>query len=86
LLVLVPGCYAETGAQPTYVEASSAPRDLDSAPHCAYEGRTVYYVDSHWYARDRGQWVYYRHEPDELYRHRSNGQRAQELSQSTRMQ
>lgn len=86
LMALGTGCYAEAGAQPTYIEANSAPHDLDAAPHCAYEGRTVYYVDDRWYARDRGQWVYYRREPSELYQHRSHVQRAQEISQSVRVQ
>lgn len=72
LLALASGCYAEAGAEPAYVEATAAPVNADVAPQYSYEGRTVYYVNDHWYARDRGRWVYYRTEPDTLYRHRTH--------------
>ena len=76
LMALASGCYAEAGAEPAYVEADAAPVDIDVAPHYEYEGRTVYYVNDHWYARDRGRWVYYRNEPQPLYRQRSYVQSA----------
>ncbi len=66
------GCYAEAGAEPAYVEATAAPVDVEVAPQYSYEGRTVYYVNDRWYARDRGNWVYYRSEPDTLYRYRTH--------------
>ncbi len=71
-MVLGTGCYAETGVEPAYVEASAAPVNVDVAPQYVYEGRTVYYVNDRWYARDRGNWVYYRKEPDYLYRRRTH--------------
>ena len=69
-VALTPGCYAEAGVQPAYVEASAAPGDMRLAPQTEYEGRTVYYVNNRWYAHDRGRWVYYRNEPQLLFRHR----------------
>lgn len=70
MMALASGCYAEAGAEPEYVDASAAPVDIELAPHYQYGGRTVYYVNDHWYARDRGNWVYYRKEPQPLYRQR----------------
>ena len=75
-LVGLAGCYAEAQTEPAYVDATVAPVDVDVAPSYVYEGRTVYYVQNHWYARDRGRWVYYRSEPEPLYRHRTSVQRA----------
>ncbi len=71
-LVALGGCYAETGSEPAYVQASAAPVDVDAAPRYSYEGRPVYYVNDRWYARDRGNWVYYRSEPETLYRYRTH--------------
>jgi len=71
-MALGTGCYAETGVGPAYVEANAPPPAVEVAPQYSYEGRTVYYVDNHWYARDRGHWVYYRKEPDTLYRQRAH--------------
>jgi hypothetical protein len=82
-MALGTGCYAETGVEPAYVEANAVPVNVDVAPHQSYEGRTVYYVDNHWYARDRGHWVYYRKEPMALYRQRPQ---VQEASRAARMQ
>ncbi|HEY5372319.1 MAG TPA: hypothetical protein VIK01_01475 [Polyangiaceae bacterium] len=76
LMALASGCYAYAGAEPEYVEVSAAPVDVEAAPHYVYEGRTVYYSNDHWYARDRGGWVYYRHEPQPLYRQRTHVQEA----------
>jgi hypothetical protein len=76
LMALASGCYADAGAEPEYVEASAAPVDIAVAPHYDYEGRTVYYSNDHWYAQDRGRWVYYRHEPQPLYRQRTHVQEA----------
>ena len=70
LMALAPACYMEAGAEPEYVDASAALVDVEVAPHYEYEGRTVYYVNDRWYARDRGRWVYYRNEPQPLYRQR----------------
>ena len=75
-MALASGCYAEAGAEPAYVEATTDPGIVDTAPQYSYEGRTVYYVNNHWYARDRGRWVYYRSEPAPLYRHRTHVQEA----------
>jgi hypothetical protein len=71
LMALASGCYADAGAEPEYVEAS-APVDIEVAPHYEYEGRTVYYSNDRWYAQDRGRWVYYRDEPQPLYRQRTH--------------
>jgi hypothetical protein len=76
VMALGAGCYAEADAEPAYVDATVAPVDVDVAPSYYYEGRTVYYVNDHWYARDRGCWVYYRNEPEPLARHRVEVQRA----------
>lgn len=76
LVALASGCYAEAQAEPEYVEAPAAPVDIEVAPHYEYEGRTVYYVNDRWYARDRGRWVYYRREPPPLYRQRGYVQSA----------
>lgn len=70
------GCYAEAGAEPAYVEVNAAPVDWQAAPQYSYGGRPVYYVNNHWYARDRGRWVYYRSEPSYLYRQRVHVQEA----------
>jgi hypothetical protein len=77
LMAFASGCYAEAGAEPEseYVEAP-APVDIAVAPHYDYEGRTVYYSNDHWYAQDRGRWVYYRNEPQPLYRQRTHVQEA----------
>jgi hypothetical protein len=76
LMALASGCYADAGAEPEYVEASAPPVDVAVAPHYDYEGRRVYYSNDHWYARDRGRWVYYRHEPQSLYQQRTQVQEA----------
>ena len=76
LMALGSGCYAEADAEPVYVDATVAPVDIEMAPSYYYEGRTVYYVNDHWYARDRGHWVYYRSEPAPLARYRVQVQRA----------
>ena len=76
MLALAGGCYAETGVEPAYVEATAVPVDVTVAPQYNYEGRTVYYANDHWYAQDHGRWVYYRNEPDVLYRHRVQVQQA----------
>jgi len=73
-LALGPGCYAEAGAEPVYVDV--APIAYETAPQYNYEGRTVYYVNDHWYARERQGWVYYRSEPAPLVRYRTQVQRA----------
>lgn len=76
LMVLASACYAEADAEPAYVDATAAPVDVEVAPQYYYGGRTVYYVNDRWYARDRGRWVYYRTEPAPLARHRVEVQRA----------
>src|SRR5438132_9511551 len=75
-VALASGCYVEAQADPEYVEAPAAPVDIELAPHYEYEGRTVYYANDRWYARDRGRWVYYRREPPPLYRQRNYVQSA----------
>jgi hypothetical protein len=76
LLGLASGCYAEAGAEPEYVDADAPPAAIASAPHYDYGGRTVYYVNDHWYAQDRGHWRYYRNEPQPLVRQRTHVQEA----------
>ena len=84
LVALGGGCYAEAGAEPEYVEATAPPVDVDIAPHYEYGGRTVYYVNDHWYTRDRGRWVYYRNEPQPLYRQRRYVQSAPRAAEPLR--
>jgi hypothetical protein len=64
------GCHAEAGPGAAYVE-TAPPVEIDTAPTYSYDGRTVYYVHDRWYTRDHGNWVYYRREPDTLYRYRT---------------
>jgi hypothetical protein len=70
LVALASGCYAEADAEPAYVDATVPPVDVDVAPQYYYGGRTVFFANDHWYTRDHGRWVYYRHEPAELARRR----------------
>jgi hypothetical protein len=76
LVALTPGCYAEADAEPVYVDTAMAPVEVEVAPTYYYEGRPVYYVHDHWYARDGARWMYYRTEPAPLARYRLNVQRA----------
>jgi len=76
LVALASGCYAEADAEPVYVDTAMAPVDVEVAPSYYYEGRPVYYVHDHWYARDGERWMYYRTEPAPLARYRSHVQRA----------
>ena len=85
LMALASGCYADAGVEPEYVEASAAPVDVAVAPHYVYEGRTVYYSNDRWYARDRGRWVYYRREPQPLYRQRTHVQEAPRAREERRV-
>jgi len=64
------GCYAHGRADAVWVEADYTPAQIEVYPHTVYEGRVVYLVNDHWYTRDRGRWVYYRTEPEPLYRQR----------------
>jgi hypothetical protein len=63
------GCYAEatTGG---VVEAEYAPARVDMYPQEYYDGHVVYLVGDRWYYHDGPHWVYYRREPEVLYRHR----------------
>ena len=72
------GCYATASVdpEPVYVEAVYVPPRIEVYPRYYYRGRTVYYVDGHWYHRRRTHWVYYREEPPELYRQRVYVERA----------
>ncbi len=67
---LTPGCYAHASMDAEYAEPAYIPPTVEVYPHYVYEGRTVYLIDDHWYTRHRGRWVYYRSEPEVLYRHR----------------
>jgi hypothetical protein len=71
-------CYATAGvdAEPVYVEADYVPPRIEVYPRYYYRGRTVYYIDGHWYHRRGSRWVYYREEPPELYRQRVYVERA----------
>jgi hypothetical protein len=64
------GCYAHASTEPVWVEADYTPARIEAYPHTVYEGRVVYLVNDHWYTRERGRWVYYRVEPEPLYRQR----------------
>jgi len=70
------GCTAEVRtARPAVVVeddvvVDTAPVDVYAYPHTVYRGETVYYVDGRWYHRRGPRWVYYRHEPPDLVRHR----------------
>jgi hypothetical protein len=72
------GCYATAAAEtePVYVETVYVPAHIEVYPRYYYRGRTVYYVDGHWYHRRGSRWVYYRDEPPELYRQRVYVERA----------
>jgi len=70
LVLVASACYAGADVEPVYVDATVAPVDVEAAPQYYYEGRTVYYVNDHWYAHDGDRWVYYRTEPEPLVRHR----------------
>jgi hypothetical protein len=70
------GCYAHGRADAVWVEADYPPAQIDVYPHTVYEGRVVYLVNDHWYTRERGRWVYYRVEPEPLYRQRLVVQKA----------
>lgn len=72
----VGGCYAHASTEPVWVEAEYTPARIEVYPHTVYEGRTVYLVNDHWYTRERGRWVYYRVEPEPLYRQRAIVQKA----------
>jgi hypothetical protein len=66
------GCYARARVEPAYVVATTVPAHVDIYPSYYYEGRTVYLIHDHWYYRhpSSGRWVYYRTEPEVLYRQR----------------
>src|SRR5450432_2911820 len=83
LVVVASACYAEADAEPVYVDATVAPVDVEVAPQYYYQGRTVYYVNDHWYAHDGDHWVYYRTEPEPLIRHRVGVQRAPSAPERT---
>ena len=70
-------CTAEvTTRHPAVVTAEedivvdAAPVNVYAYPHTVYRGEPVYYVDGRWYRRRGPRWVYYRHEPPDLVRHR----------------
>jgi hypothetical protein len=56
---------------PAYVEVSSPPVEIETAPTVIYGGHATYFYRDHWYYRDHGSWRYYRHEPGILIEHRS---------------
>jgi len=70
------GCAAEVRTAHPVVTAQedvvvdSAPVNVYAYPHTVYRGEDVYYVDGRWYQRRGPRWVYYRHEPQDLVRHR----------------
>lgn len=75
--LLLLGCYAEARTEPAYVDAVYVPPRVDVYPSYYYDGRVVYLVDGRWYFRHpRGHWVYYRREPEPLYRRRIHIQQA----------
>ena len=85
LVGLGSACYATAGAEPVYVTATTAPVAYEGAPQYDYEGRRVYYVNDRWYARDRGNWVYYRSEPPPLARYRTHVQVAPRAPERSRV-
>lgn len=76
LAVAATGCTAEVTTRPAVVTAEedvvvdAAPVNVYTYPRTVYRGATVYYVDGRWYERRGPRWVYYRHEPSDLVRHR----------------
>jgi hypothetical protein len=72
------GCSVETRTARPVVTAGveeevvvdGSPVNDYAYPHTVYRGETVYYVDGRWYHRRGPRWVYYRHEPPDLVRHR----------------
>lgn len=69
-IVTLGACKLTTAEPVSYAELSSAFVDYDAYPHTYYDGHMVYLVQNRWIYRDRGRWVAYREEPDELRRHR----------------
>jgi hypothetical protein len=67
---LASGCFGTMRSG--YVDVAYAPANYAAYPSYDYDGARVYYVDGRWYRQDRGRWVYYRHEPAQLYRYRSH--------------
>jgi len=57
--------------EPAYAEVEVAPVNIERYPSTVYEGQTVYLYEDRWYARRGNRWVYYRHEPAPLVRHRN---------------
>ena len=79
------GCYAETEAEPAYVDATVAPGvDVELYPQDVYDGHPVYYMNDHWYTRDRGRWDNSRPDPPALYRRRLHVARAPRARESER--
>ncbi|HMI82986.1 MAG TPA: hypothetical protein VK550_02775 [Polyangiaceae bacterium] len=71
------GCTAEVTTRPATVVTAqdevvveTAPPNIYAYPQTVYRGETVYYVGGRWYQRRGPRWVYYRHEPADLVRHR----------------
>jgi hypothetical protein len=62
------GCYATTDA---YVDAEYPPVAIETYPHTYYDGQEAYLVGDRWYVHNGGGWVFYRTEPDYLYRYRT---------------
>jgi hypothetical protein len=72
------GCTAEVTTRPAVatvqedVIVAPAPVNVYAYPHTVYRGETADYVDGRWYQRRGPHWVYYRHEPPDLVRHRGH--------------
>jgi len=70
LAALALGTAHEADAQIVVSIAPPAAYIATSTPEY-YEGRPVYFYNNSWYYRDRGRWMYYRHEPSYLYGRRA---------------
>ncbi len=74
----VSGCVAGVRAEPmpppepVYVTAETVPVDIETYPATNHDGHAVFLWNERWYYRHEGRWVYYRHEPEELHRHRQS--------------
>jgi hypothetical protein len=69
-----------TSEDDTIVYVDTAPPNIEAYPHYSYGGGDAYFVEGRWYRRGPRGWGYYRQEPPELLRQRSNEQRAPAVS------
>ena len=71
LIAAIGGCAATAAPPEPYRVADPVPSNLRTYPQVVYDGHPVYLVGTRWYFRSEDRWVYYREEPEELYRQRT---------------